>query len=125
MAKIGKRPAHKRVEAPIPQRIRHLTKEQSAQLIADYHARMPVKDIATKFNLHPSSVSLHLKSHGVPPRIYGLDPRHIPEAVKLYAQGASLKVVGQRFGADKETVRKRLVEAGVQMRSAFNHTVHY
>lgn len=124
MRKIGGRPRRKRVESPIPQRIRHLTNEQSTKLIADYQARMPVKDIATKFNLHPSSVTLHLKSHGVPPRRYGLDPRHIPEAAKLYEQGASLKAVGERFGADKETVRKRLVEAGVQMRSAFNHTVH-
>lgn len=52
------------------------------------------------------------------PRKVGLDVEQILESVKLYIQGESLVAIDKRMGVDKGTVRQRLVEAGVVMRSS-------
>lgn len=121
MHKIKARPVVERVESPIPRRFNQIKGEQSAQLIADYQAGMPVKEMATMYGIHRGSVSKHLREHGVPPRKVGLDAAQIQEAIKLYVQGESLAVIGKRMGVDKGTVRQRLVEMGVEMRSPHEH----
>ena len=39
-----------------PNRLRRLTPEQKVQLVSDYVAKIPIKDIAEKFGVHRSSV---------------------------------------------------------------------
>lgn len=110
-----------RVESHVPRRFNHTRGERSEQLVADYHAGMPVKEMASKYGIHRGSVSKHLRDHGVPPRKVGLDEAQIREAVKQYALGESLATIGKRMGVDKGTVRERLVESGVEMRSPYEH----
>ncbi len=82
---------------------------------------MHVKEMATKYGIHRGSVSKHLREHGVPPRKVGLDETQVQEAAKLYARGESLAAIGKRMGVDKGTVRQRIVEMGVEMRSQYEH----
>lgn len=121
MHKIKARPVVERVESPIPRHFNQIKGDQSTQLIADYQAGMPVKEMATKYGIHRGSVSKHLREHGVPPRTVGLDAAQIQEVVKLYARGGSLAAIGKQTGVDKGTVRQRLVEVGVEMRSPYAH----
>lgn len=46
-----------------------------------------------------------------------LDEKQIHEAVRLYRSGLSLVEVGKLIGCNAETVRARLREQGVVMRS--------
>jgi hypothetical protein len=59
-----------------------------------------------------------LRRHGVEPREIGLTDIDVAEACHLYPDGWSLARPAERYDVDDMTVRRYLLVAGVQMRSA-------
>ncbi len=61
----------------------------------------------------------HLKRQGVQTRRPAgvLDGERLVEATELYGSGVSLNQLGKRFRLDPKTVRARLAESGVEIRS--------
>lgn len=59
------------------------------------------------------------------PRPIGLDESQIAEAARLYEQGDSLATIGTRIGVTAHTVRSRLIEAGVEKRSPYDHLLNH
>ncbi|TAP28866.1 hypothetical protein EYR88_03500 [Arthrobacter sp. S41] len=82
---------------------------------------MRVKDVAAKYGVSRETVGKHLRSQTVTPRTVGLDDEQIEEAARLYDQGDSLATIGKRMGVSAQTVRSRLIETGVAMRSSYEH----
>ncbi|WP_437770360.1 hypothetical protein [Arthrobacter sp. KNU40] len=115
------RPEVVREEPPIPRHFAHLGTEQAAALADDYQAGMRVKELAAKYGISRETVSKHLRRRAITPRKVGLDEQQIKEAARLYEQGDSLATIGKRMGVTAHTVRSRLVEAGVRMRSSCEH----
>ncbi|GAA5197170.1 hypothetical protein GCM10023346_31290 [Arthrobacter gyeryongensis] len=115
------RPEVVREEPPIPRHFTHLSAEQTKALAEDYRAGMRVKELAAKYGISRETISKHLRRHGIAPRKVGLDAQQIKEAVRLYEQGDSLATIGKRMGVTAHTVRSRLIEAGVKMRSSYEH----
>lgn len=114
-------PRKERSLPPVPRRFTQLNATQSESMAADYQAGVPVKELAAKYKISRETVSKHLRRHGIAPRPVGLDKQQIEEAVRLYEQGDSLATIGKRMGVTAHTVRSRLVEVGVRMRSSYEH----
>jgi DNA-directed RNA polymerase specialized sigma24 family protein len=110
-----------RTPSPIPRRFTQLRAEQTAEMAAAYLGGVPVTELAKTYGIHRGSVSKHLRRHGIAPRPVGLDEQQITEAARLYEQGDSLATIGTRMGVTAHTVRSRLVERGVRMRSSYEH----
>jgi DNA-binding CsgD family transcriptional regulator len=114
----------KRTSAPEPAIApRHRTRtakqlhtEQAAQLIAGYQAGATLRELGTRFGIHPETVGSILRRNGIQMRPKGLSPEQEATAERLYATGLSLKRVGQRLGVDAETVRHILRNHGIQLR---------
>ena len=73
-------------------------------------------ELAKRFGINPATVHAHLNRAGVPQQWRKLDEAQLSEAASLYGYGWSLKRLGERFGADAETVRQALKRHGVRMR---------
>lgn len=121
IAKIQARPETVREEPPIPRHFNQVKGEQAETLAEDYQAGMRVKELATKYGISRETVSRHLRRQAISPRKVGLDALQIKEAARLYEQGDSLATIGKRMGVTAHTVRSRLIEAGVTMRSSYEH----
>ena len=88
-----------------------------AQLVARYLGGSPIKDLATEFGVHRTTIATLLRRQRVELRQVGLNERQIEEACRLYRDGCSLAKLAGRFGVDNMTVRRYLTLAGVVMRS--------
>ncbi len=95
---------------------RRLTAGQVAQLVAEYEAGDDIAALATRWNLHRTTVAAHLRRTGIQLRRQGLSDDQLTEAIHLYSQGRSLQRLAESFGCDAETVRQRLKRAGVALR---------
>jgi DNA invertase Pin-like site-specific DNA recombinase len=107
------------VPSPPPCRaFRQLRPHEVDELVAlfDPAAGMGVKELASKFGIHRSTVGKFLKERGIETRPT-LKPEDIPTAAALYRSGLTLAQVAQRYGIAKDTVRLKLVEAGVEIRA--------
>lgn len=96
--------------------IDQLEQDQIQHLISTYQAGATVYEVAAQFGIARQTVSGILRHHGVPLRRQGLSPEQIDQAARLYHSGWSLARIGDRVGADAETVRQRLRQRGVRMR---------
>lgn len=123
IGKIQTNPQEPRLEQPIPRRFTQLTAIQATQLAVDYQAGTQVKDLATKYGISRETISKRLRRQAIKPRKVGLDERQIKEAALLYNQGDSLATIGQRMGVSAQTVRARLIEAQVVIRSSYEHLI--
>jgi hypothetical protein len=75
-----------------------------------------MKELASEFGIHRTTVSSHLNEHGVPIRRGGLDQQQATEAVRLYEQGWSSGRLSERFGVSADTILTVLRRAGVSIR---------
>lgn len=96
---------------------RRLTAEQLKQLIAEYEAGASMKELATRWNLHRTTVAAQLRQAGVQLRRQGVPDTLLDEAIRLYGEGWSCRRLAERYGCDAETVRQALRRAGVRLRS--------
>jgi len=95
---------------------RRLRPPEIVELVAGYKAGATVYQLAERFRIHRSTVSLLLERQRVPRRNRPLSPAQIEQASVLYATGQSLAKVGDQLGCDANTVRLALVRVGVRMR---------
>lgn len=119
--KIQARPQREPKEQWLPRRFPHLETDQVKAIVADYQAGVQVKELATKYCISRETISKHLRRQAIAPRKVGLDEQPTKEAVRFYEQGDSLATIGKRMGVTAHTVRSRLVEAGEEMRSSYEH----
>jgi hypothetical protein len=115
---------HSRRGNPKPPATRHHKIEQRLpagvldQLVLDYQAGDKTPALAKRYDISTTAVKRLLHARGVPLRCYHrLTEQEIAQAADLYRAGWSLARLGRKLDADDETVRKRLKEVGVPMRS--------
>jgi|HubBroStandDraft_6_1064221.scaffolds.fasta_scaffold155688_2 hypothetical protein len=94
-----------------------LRSEEAKQLVIDYQAGAPIKDLVARYGVDQSTVTQHVKRAGARLRYPKLLPHEIDEAARLYRSGQSLAVVAVKFGVDPHTVRGALLKLGVEMRA--------
>lgn len=98
------------------QRQIHLPPARQQELVDRYKEGATQRELAREYGVHRTTVASILERHGAERR-RGLHPDLIDEAVRRYTDGQSLATIGRALGADPSTVRARLVECGVTMRS--------
>lgn len=98
-------------------RLPTLTTKELAELLKRFDAGESIIDLSTSLGVHRDTVRSALAKAGkakpVPKRPTKQDIRR---AVELYSQGLPLKAVATELGFGKETIRKHLHRAGVQVR---------
>jgi DNA-binding transcriptional ArsR family regulator len=75
-----------------------------------------MEELASAFSVDRRTVGNHLKRRRVTTKARKLTAAQIAEAVELYRAGWSVRRLGARFGVHGESIRYRLVRAGVQLR---------
>lgn len=95
---------------------RRLSADQIAELVEGYRSGNTMKELASEFRIHRTTVSSHLSQQGVRIRRGGLDQQQVAEAVRLYEQGWSSGRLGERLGVSADTVLTVLRRAGVPIK---------
>jgi len=95
---------------------RRLSADQIATLVAAYRSGKTMKELASEFGIHRTTVSSHLTEQRVPVRRGGLDQERKAEAVRLYDEGWSSGRLAERFGVSADTVLRVLRRAGASIR---------
>lgn len=95
---------------------RRLAPEQVDRLVSQYEAGDDMTELATRWQLHRTTVAGHLRRAGVALRRQGIPPERLGEAVHLYGEGWSLQRLAERYHCDDETVRQALTRTGLSMR---------
>jgi hypothetical protein len=94
-----------------------LSPKQIEQLLEGYQAGEKINDLASVFEIHPSTVSALAKEHGFTGKRYPkLTADQIQQAKRLYAGGESTLVIANLFGVASDTVALALRNAGVPLR---------
>jgi len=93
-----------------------LTPKQSAELVADYEAGMPVKAVAAKYRVHRGTIPTFVSRAAGCLRTPGLDDDGRRSACDLYEAGLTLAEVAERLSVDPKTVRDAVVGAEVEIR---------
>jgi DNA invertase Pin-like site-specific DNA recombinase len=92
------------------QRQTRLTHEQRVELIGQYEAGVPILELARRFWIHRTSVSVILKEAGVLKPRQALTLEQVELAIQLRAQGRFYRQIAERFGVDTETVRRAVIK---------------
>jgi len=87
------------------------------QIASDYQSGMSPKQLAKKYGVSEVVIRSRLKEAGV--RKITAKERNMMNApmeqiISDYQSGMSLKKLGEKYGVSNNTIRKRLIEAGVQ-----------
>jgi hypothetical protein len=75
-----------------------------------------VYELAVEFDICRSKVSERLRQNGVKMRFRPPSDQEICEMVRLYESGLSLAAVGKRVGKSVGTVKRYVLECGIQTR---------
>ena len=85
---------------------------RNAEIVALVKARkMPMREIAARYRLSTSSISLIAIRHGV--HAQAADPKKVQAASKLIQRGMPLRHVAQTVGLDYQRLRHLLAKQGV------------
>ena len=95
---------------------RRLTADQIAELVDRYRSGKTMKELASEFGIHRTTVSSHLTEQGVPIRRGGLDQEQTAEALQLHEEGWSSGRLGEKFDVSADTVLDVLRRAGTSIR---------
>lgn len=98
------------------QRHIRLSIERQVDLVAKYRAGALQRELAQEYGISRRTVGVIVARHGGLSR-GKLTSEQIDEAVAAYLDGQSLATIAKRLGVSDNTVRIRLLERGVQMRS--------
>lgn len=93
-----------------------MSKQRQLELVARFQEGATQRELPEAFGCHRVTVAAILKRHGVE-RLRGLDAAGIQAAIRRYEAGESLATTGAAHGVDAGTVRRRLLERGVEMRN--------
>jgi DNA-directed RNA polymerase specialized sigma24 family protein len=107
---------HDERPGPIRQRQRRLSDVQVQLMTTRYLEGATVYELAVEFDICRSKVSERLKENSVIMRLGPPSDQEICEMVRLYESGLSLAAVGKRVGMSVGTVKRYVLECGVQTR---------
>lgn len=88
-----------------------------AELIAGYADGVPVRELATRFNVHRGTVRDVAREAGLAARRPELPDAIRQDAVQLYAGGLTLAQVAARLGVSDEAVRSAVLACGGTIRA--------
>ncbi|MCK9920192.1 MULTISPECIES: hypothetical protein [Microbacterium] len=81
-----------------------------------YVAGMRPVQIAREVGTTEWTVHHRLNRMGIERRPTGLSPNHVREASRLYEEGESIRQIRLKIGFSDKTIKKALLEAGVDVR---------
>ncbi len=95
-----------------------LTESEVDDLLDARLAGASILELASTFGVGRTTVMNHLRRRGVPTVGESLkwDEQTLAAAIRAYNNGNSLSVIGQQYGLDASTVRKRFLRANVTLR---------
>lgn len=99
------------------QRQVRLSGQQRAELVSRYQDGATHAELAAAYGIERRTSMAIVKRHGAQVT-RGLSPAEIDNAVERYGAGDSLATIGRALGVAVNTVRARLLERGVTMRSS-------
>lgn len=107
----------KAVRTPTPRKTaRRPDKGDIEALVESYEDGSTVYELARRFGIHRSTVSVVLERRGVSRRYRLLEGVTLDRAIELYAAGKALDQVGEDLGVNRSTVALALKKAGVRLR---------
>ena len=86
------------------------------QLTKAYAAGATLGELARDFRVHKNTAMELLERSGIARRGKGPSDSQVTEAICLYGEGRSTAVIGGLLGFSADTIRRRLIQAGVEMR---------
>ena len=95
-----------------------LNASNRAELLAEYAAGMPVRELAARFGVHRSTVWEAAAATGIERGKTELSDEVCQQANRLYSKGISLTRVAMRLGISYLTVRSAVIAGGGTIRSA-------
>jgi transposase len=103
--------------------VRKLQPQEIESLAADYQAGAEVRELATRYQVHRTTVTALLLRTGVTLRQRGLTDDQISEAATFYREGWAVARIGDHFGVDGTTVWRSLRQHGVVLRKPYERGV--
>jgi DNA-directed RNA polymerase specialized sigma24 family protein len=97
---------------------KRLSPKEEAELIAAYRGGEAVTPLATRFQIHHSTVSKLLKRRGISRSARTLNSIQVSRAIELYQNGLSLARVADQLHCCAGTIRNALESAGVVRRDS-------
>jgi predicted transcriptional regulator len=85
-------------------------------MVEAYEAGATTTQLRQQFSVSQDTVVRLLRRHGVVTRHKGLSDSDLQQARELYESGLPVAKVGEKLGRAPSTVRRALVQAGVEMR---------
>lgn len=104
--------------APTPER---LTREQNERIAELYRSGVRPVDIARMVGTTDWTVNHRLNRMGVERRPKGMTPVQRSEAVRSYKNGDSMRQISLRLGFNDKTIKKALIECGIEIRESPRH----
>ena len=84
--------------------------------VAGYQAGLDLNELSSAFGADRRTLANRLEQRGIPRRSRRLTNEQIQEAITLYESGWSLARIATHLDVYPESVRYRLVRAGVELR---------
>ncbi|TQL42614.1 hypothetical protein FB468_0616 [Leucobacter komagatae] len=94
------------------------------ELLAGYGERVPVQELAARFNIHRATVREFARRAGYPSRAPEHSEQLRAEAARLYAKGLTLIQVAGQLGISDEAVRSAVVATGRTIRPRGRHPIN-
>lgn len=94
-----------------------LSVSNRAELIAGYAKGVPVRELATRFNVHRGTVREIAREAGLAARRPELPDAIRQDAAQLYAGGLTIAQVAARLGISNEAVRSAVIACGGTIRA--------
>ncbi|WP_166355755.1 helix-turn-helix domain-containing protein [Phytoactinopolyspora limicola] len=95
-----------------------------AELLAGYAAGVPVRELATRFDVHRGAVWEVARRAGLELRRPELSEATRAEAARLYGEGLTLAGVAAQLGISDDSVRAAVIAYGGTVRPAGRRRVH-
>ena len=95
---------------------RQLRPAEIDQLVEAFMTGKSVQELATRFEVHRSTIGRHLRERGVDTQPYALRPEDAHTAADLYRAGWTVPQVAKHYSIGNETARARIVAEGAKMR---------
>ncbi len=94
-----------------------LSPEEEAEVVALYQAGRTAREVADRFGIHRLTVSRAVRRAGGRVRREPLTEREVEKAATLYTSGMSIAAVAKELSLPRESIRRQLILAGVEMRA--------
>lgn len=93
---------------------KRLPLEQIMELVRQYEAGAPARELAKTFGVNESTVYAHLRRQGANDRPYRkLHGKQLEDAIRLHHDGMSVRAIATELKLDKGTVAGALREMGL------------